>query len=76
MSPRSLLSVLLLLSYCGGCNRNGPDDQFVTLATIAKMPEDGSAPDDFLFNGEIRSTHELHSDISGLYDGVDINSCS
>jgi hypothetical protein len=42
MGPQSLLSVLLMLSYCGGCKGNGPDDQFVTLATLAKMPENGS----------------------------------
>ena len=67
---------MLMLPYCDGCEGNGPDDQFVTLATLAKIPEIGSLRQTFLFNGKIRSTHELHSDVSRLYVGVDINSCS
>jgi hypothetical protein len=45
---------------------NGPCDQFVILTTLAKMPENGSLRQAFLFDGEIRNTYELHSDISGL----------
>jgi hypothetical protein len=33
---------MLMLSYCDGYRGNGPDDQFATLATLAKMPENGS----------------------------------
>ncbi len=47
MGSRSSLSVMLMLSYCDGYKGNGPDDQFVTLATLARMPENGSASDSF-----------------------------
>jgi hypothetical protein len=42
MGPRTSFSVMLMLSNCDGCNGNGPDDQFVTQATLAKMPRNGS----------------------------------